>query len=861
MAQAIKKIKVGDETHPIDGAFYLGTLTTVAGSGSSGSYKSVRWYVSDCEGVTAPYDGMRIAIKIPLAGVGTAGAILSINGNNDADYHPLAYNVNTVLTTHFPVNSIKVFVYDASATMTCYKTANTSVSVTGVWKADSNYDSNTTITFGTLEYYFRPYVATEALYRYKFVMLDKDNRLVPLTTTNVANGTAVTNQTPTAKAFRPDKIWWYATTTTISAGAVVGAQTLWRSGYNGNNATNGGMAICNFNSTIGTYKLIYLCGTFNKATGLFSLRGGGTASSTQYYTQVPTNTANITLSSYFTRDYDYILLGGTYSSNTYIQLFDNNPMFHFDGTNLVPFDSWVSGDVKSVNNVRPDINGNVSISIPDDSTLVHKTGAEAIAGTKTFSNDDGIIISSPTDGINIKLASSGDTADNNVYFTVSDANSQWFKFDLGNGNFSTHHNAYTYNYTLPDSSGTLALDGDVVHKGTSSSSVSEDIYGAKNFKTSIGRGENGSSAVNYLTASNGSLEWYTGSNVPHFKIYGSPHGALDISVSGAITGTAATGSGIGLQTYLQLPSKGTSSARATLATTDDIAGKANDSDVVHKGTSSSLSNEDIYGTKFFKNSSGDAILDIGSANGIDFSSTWADTTASAVIPKIVPISGKQSWIGTSGNRFAQSHVVARYGNSISLTGNSPNISVGDTASIPHSILSDGHLKLSSGSGSDSPAYIDFTGVSGNSGTVTLKSSNLSSGTKTVVIPAKDGTLAIDDEVVHKTGTETKEEQKTFSTAPIISQINSPTSTVAYFRYDNSEGSSIRTYGHFTAFGDNDNSNTYKPTDQTGFDDLDTYYFNTGITLCDAEGNDVYKLSFPAESGTLELVGHTHTLSI
>jgi len=352
MAQAIKKIKVGDETHPIDGAFYLGTLTTVAGSGSSGSYKSVRWYVSDCEGVTAPYDGMRIAIKIPLAGVGTAGVMLSINGNNDADYHPLAYNVNTVLTTHFPVNSIKVFVYDASQKMTCYKTANTAVSVTGVWKADSNYDSNTTVTYGTLEYYFRPYVATEALYRYKFVMLDKDNRLVPLTTTNVANGTAVTNQTPTAKAFRPDKIWWYATTTTISAGAVVGAQTLWRSGYNANNTTNGGMAICNFNSTISAYRLIYLCGTFDKTTGLFSLRGGGTASSTQYYTQVPTNTANLTLSSYFTSGYDYILLGGTYSSNNYIQLFDNNPMFHFDGTNLVPYDTWNTAQASSNQKVQ-----------------------------------------------------------------------------------------------------------------------------------------------------------------------------------------------------------------------------------------------------------------------------------------------------------------------------------------------------------------------------------------------------------------------------------------------------------------------------------------------------------------------------
>lgn len=419
MAQAIKKIKVGNETHPIDGAFYLGTLSTVAGSSSSGSYKSVRWYVSDCEGVTTPYDGMRIAIKIPLIGVSTAGAILSINGDTDTEYHPLAYNVNTVLTSHFPLNSIKVFVYDATATMTCYKTANTSVSVTGVWKADSNYDSNTVVTYGTLEYYFRPYVATEALYRYKFVMLDKDNRLVPLTITNVNSGTAVTNQTPTAKAFKPDKIWWYCTTTTINASTVVGAQTLWRSGYNANSSTYGGMAICNFNSTISAYRLIYLCGTFDKTTGLFSLRGGGTASSTQYYTQVPTNTANITLSSYFTSGYDYILLGGTYSSNNYIQLFDDNPMFHFDGTNLIPYDTWNadSSGVTSIATSGTGLSGGpitTTGTITLDSSSAGNAAANKVVlrnATGSIQSDKFAVSSSATTKVNIQYNTSEDCLD------------------------------------------------------------------------------------------------------------------------------------------------------------------------------------------------------------------------------------------------------------------------------------------------------------------------------------------------------------------------------------------------------------------------------------------------------------------
>ena len=337
--QPIKSVNVAGTVHPLDKTFtLLSGITTVAGNGNSGSYKSVRWYVSGVEGVTTPYNGMKIAIKVPLSGVGTAGAVLSINGNTDAEYHPLAYNVNTVLTTHFPVNSIKVFIYDANQTMDAYLTSNTKVTITGVWKAESNYDSNTTLTYGTLAYYFRPYAA-QTIYRYKFVMLDKDNRLVPLTITNVANGTAVTNQTPTDKAFRPEKIYWYNATGTINAGAAVGGNTLVSIGYNANNSTNGGMAVCNFNSTIAAYRMIYLCGNYNKSTGLFTLRDGGTASSTNYYVQVPTNTANLNLSTYFNSSYDYILLGGTYSSNTYIHLMDNNPMYYFDGTNLIPYNA------------------------------------------------------------------------------------------------------------------------------------------------------------------------------------------------------------------------------------------------------------------------------------------------------------------------------------------------------------------------------------------------------------------------------------------------------------------------------------------------------------------------------------------
>lgn len=410
-----------------DSSLYWATPTGYAGIASA---LSARWVSGNIVGFTEPYDGMKIMVKIPVAGVGTAGAMLAIDGGSDWNtYHPIAYNLNSVFTTHYPVNTSKIFVYNATQTMTgywmsplttqpsdwatkytsYYQTAGdvndpkstwtavtgnsaptfvankygkaTSKTYTGVWQGESNYDSNTTMTYGTLAYYLRPYMA-QTLYRYKLVMFDADNRLVPLTTTDnsmtayadygasttyaknvavhrVSGGVGkwykslqasnkghapesnptwweeINDKIPTTLAFRPDKIYWYNTTTTINAGSVIGGNVLMDIGYN-----QPYMTYCNFNKGILAYRLLYLCGTYNKTTGLFTLNDGGVAASDGYYVQVPTNTANLALGNYFISGKDYILVGGTYSSNNYIHLRDDHPMFHFDGTNLIPYDTY-----------------------------------------------------------------------------------------------------------------------------------------------------------------------------------------------------------------------------------------------------------------------------------------------------------------------------------------------------------------------------------------------------------------------------------------------------------------------------------------------------------------------------------------
>ena len=334
-------------------------------------YWAARWDATD-DSIDEIFDGMVVIVRIPVAGNGSYGTALSINGG---DYHPVVYNVNSMISTRYGVNGSITLVYNATQTGTLYLGSG-SQSITGCWQME-DYNSDTTTSYGTLAYYLRPYAA-QNIYKYKFVMFDKDNRLVPIVTeditaskysssTNYLVGAKVyytpsgglrtyyqciqagKGKTPssqptywqeitgfaiTNKPVKPDKIYWYNTNTTIETGTVIGANTLLNIGYNNTN-----MALYNFIKGFPTYRMIYICGTYDKSTGLFSIRGGGTTTN-QYITSIPNNTANLTLSDYFDEGYDYILLGATYSTADYTHIRDDHPMFHFDGVNLIPYDTW-----------------------------------------------------------------------------------------------------------------------------------------------------------------------------------------------------------------------------------------------------------------------------------------------------------------------------------------------------------------------------------------------------------------------------------------------------------------------------------------------------------------------------------------
>ena len=76
------------------------------------------------------------------------------------------------------------------------------------------------------------------------------------------------------------------------------------------------------------------------------------------------------------------------------------------------------------------------------------------------------------------------------------------------------------------------------------------------------------------------------------------------------------------------------------------------------------------------------------------------------------------------------------------------------------------------------------------------------------------------------------------------------------------GTEATVLGHLTIYGDNDDDDPKKPADQTGIsdlgDDLDAYYFNTGIALYNNGDETTYKLSFPGKTGTIALTSDLPT---
>lgn len=305
--------------------YAVGTGTAAV---TTSPYTHAKWE-ANIPVVTNLTDGLTIAYKVPVAGNGTYGTCLQING---LGYHPVVRAVNSMISTRYAVDSTILLTYNSSITGTVYANSASSSTITGCWVVINDQDNNDTATaYNVYDYYLRPYAA-EALYRYKLCGLSVDNRVVPLVTTNQTSTTLVAKQTSQVALRGSEGLFYYTSTSTISAGAVVGAQTLRRTYSNADPRYT-------FNGTVGAttclsaYKAVYIKGTYNKNSDLFTLVNSTTNT---WFTQVPTNTANIKYTDYFTKDSYYMLAGYTYSSADNFSLVANNIIYYFDGTDLTP---------------------------------------------------------------------------------------------------------------------------------------------------------------------------------------------------------------------------------------------------------------------------------------------------------------------------------------------------------------------------------------------------------------------------------------------------------------------------------------------------------------------------------------------
>ena len=119
-----------------------GTTTTttsgetygVAGDSTSGKRIFTKWFVNLDNGETDLIDGMIITFRIPTAGLGTVGECITIDGN-EQHFHQVVYSTNTLLTTHFAVNSVITVQYDSTISSNSYGKYNSS---TGTYVHNGN---------------------------------------------------------------------------------------------------------------------------------------------------------------------------------------------------------------------------------------------------------------------------------------------------------------------------------------------------------------------------------------------------------------------------------------------------------------------------------------------------------------------------------------------------------------------------------------------------------------------------------------------------------------------------------------------------------------------------------------------------
>ncbi len=277
-------------------------------------------------GITELYDGLKINVRLSTQWYvnGESYNTLNVNGLGP---QLVWYRPNERLTSHFsPKYSECTLTYWSSNCGSYTVTTTTGELVkgntyTGGWMCEYAYYSTdvSNLNIGLS----RP-TAASALGTHHLCALDKSGMVVSLVSP-VGSYSSSNPFTPTATAFRPEYI--YIITGSFNSGATIDGSYFF---------TSRAYAYLNYNfnsyptTAIST---IYLVGTLDNATGLFTLD----QTTTGYYLYVPCNAAISDLNTYFTAGKYYICIGKSCTtSSSYFSKWQNNTVYYFDGSNLVP---------------------------------------------------------------------------------------------------------------------------------------------------------------------------------------------------------------------------------------------------------------------------------------------------------------------------------------------------------------------------------------------------------------------------------------------------------------------------------------------------------------------------------------------
>jgi hypothetical protein len=289
-------------------------------SGSSGTW------TGSITGLTAYYDGLKIAYKIGVAGIST-GTTLNLNGLGAI----ACRRNNGNLTTHLPVGTVVYLTY-------------TTISGTGYW-VWADYDSIETYTVR----WNNNLQAGAEITRYKIVMAGTDGRWYPLT---IGNTTAATKTVASTEFRIESPIVSYYYNGTVAAGAT--SSSYWYEGYTMANLDY----TLNQSTGFSAYMPLYLKGTIN-SNGNFVLDGAGGVNN-DFWTQTLPSTEDGKV---------YIMIGIMHNTTTSMRLMVNKPIYEFKDGNLR---IYTPEHVHDSDNEAPsntyDIRGSIALGAPSSDT-------------------------------------------------------------------------------------------------------------------------------------------------------------------------------------------------------------------------------------------------------------------------------------------------------------------------------------------------------------------------------------------------------------------------------------------------------------------------------------------------------------